>query len=245
MPKLNQIIAIQTRKKSASKEALTAAYHQIQKPDLMTGISRSYKPKDEVGETLPSEAKHVQVKVQDLVQQVNQSLVEMFDIVATQDQANCQAKASIQVDGRVLLKEIPVTTLLFLEKQLIDLHTFVDKFPVLDAGERWSFDSAQDCYASEPFLSLRTKKAPKTHVKYEATKEHPAQVEMYMEDMTVGTWTTVKYSGAIPAAERNAMLDRIRKLQDAVKVAREEANGMEVTKQKMGDAMLNYVFFNK
>jgi hypothetical protein len=227
------------------KEALTAAYHQIQKPDLMTGISRSYKPKDEVGETLPSEAKHVQVKVQDLVQQVNQSLVEMFDIVATQDQANCQAKASIQVDGRVLLKEIPVTTLLFLEKQLIDLHTFVDKFPVLDAGERWSFDSAQDCYASEPFLSLRTKKAPKTHVKYEATKEHPAQVEMYMEDMTVGTWTTVKYSGAIPAAERNAMLDRIRKLQDAVKVAREEANGMEVTKQKMGDAMLNYVFFNK
>lgn len=245
MPKLNQIIAVQTGKKTAAKDALTAAYHQIQKPDLMSGISRSYKAKDELGEVLPAEAKHVQVKVQDLIQQVNLSLVEMFDIVVTQDSANCQAKANVAVDGRVLLKDVPVTTLLFLEKQLVDLHTFAEKLPALDPSERWNFDSAQDCYASEPFLSLRTKKVPKTHVKYEATKEHPAQVEMYMEDVTVGTWTTVKYSGAIPAAERNAMLERIRKLQDAVKVAREEANGMEVTKLKMGDAVLSYIFLNK
>jgi hypothetical protein len=245
VPKLNQIIAIQNGKKTAAKDALTAAYHQIQKPDLMSGISRSYKPKDELGEVLPPESKLVQVKVQDLVQQINQALVDMFDIVATQDHANCQAKADVTVDGRVLLVGVPVTTLLFLEKQLIDLHTFAEKLPVLDPGERWSFDATQDCYASEPFQSLRTKKVPKTHVKYEATKEHPAQVEMYMEDVTVGTWTTVKYSGAVPATDRNAILERIRKLQDAVKSAREEANGMETTKQKLGEAALNYVFLNK
>jgi hypothetical protein len=86
---------------------------------------------------------------------------------------------------------------------------------------------------------------PKTHVKYEATKEHPAQVEMYMEDVWVGTWTIVKSSGAIPAATRNAMLERVRKLLDAVKAAREEANGIEVKPQKVGAAILGYVFDGK
>jgi hypothetical protein len=83
---------------------------------------------------------------------------------------------------------------------------------------------------------------PKNHVKYEATKEHPAQVEMYMEDVWVGTWTTTKFSGAIPAAVRNAMLERMRKLLDAVKTAREEANNLEVRPVKVGAALLGYIF---
>lgn len=41
----------------------------------------------------------------------------MFDVVATQDFANCQAKADVMVEGRVLIKDAPVTHLLFLEKQ--------------------------------------------------------------------------------------------------------------------------------
>ena len=79
-------------------------------------------------------------------------------------------------------------------------------------------------------------------MKYEAKKEHPAQVEMYFEDVTVGTWTTTKYSAAIPAAERNQMLERVRKLADAVKEAREEANSREVDKKKIGDTIVQYLF---
>ena len=122
------------------------------------------------------------------------------------------------------------------------MHTFLEKLPVLDAGERWNFDESQDCYASDPYQTTRTKKVPKSHIKYEATKEHPAQVEMYMEDVTVGVWVTTKYSGAIPAAERNSMLERVRKLQDAVKQAREAANTLEVEKRKVGEAILGYIF---
>ena len=242
MPRLNQIIAIQAGKKSQAKDALTEAYHLLQKPDLLSGIARNYKPKDEGGEPQPPENKLVQVKVKDLVGQVTTALVEMFDVVATQDSANCKARANVLVDGHTLLTEVPVTHLLFLEKQLTDLHTFVEKLPILDPAERWAYNTGQDCFASEPFQTNRTKKVPKNHVKYEATKEHPAQVEMYMEDVTVGTWTTIKYSGAIPAAEKNAMLERVRKLQDAVKQAREEANNLEVTRQKVGQTILGYIF---
>jgi len=40
---------------------------------------------------------------------------------------------------------VPATYLLFLEKQLTDLHTLVSKLPVLDASETWVFDQAADC----------------------------------------------------------------------------------------------------
>src|SRR5947209_11072736 len=100
MPKLNQIIAIQAAKKAQAKETLTEAYHQIKKPDLLSGLVRSYQPRDEGGEPQPEERKHVQVKCKDLIGRVTRDLVEMFDVVATQDWANSQARADVAVDGR-------------------------------------------------------------------------------------------------------------------------------------------------
>jgi hypothetical protein len=242
MPKLNQIIAIQAGKKGQAKDTLTEAYHLLKKPELLTGLVRTYQPRDEGGEPQPDERKHVQAKVNDLIGRVTTNLTEMFDVVATQDWANCQAKADIVVEGRKLLAGVPVTHLLFLEKQLADLRTFIDNVPVLDAAEEWEYKPEVDCYVSKASRSNRTKKVPKNHVKYEATKEHPAQVEMYMEDVWVGTWTVTKFSGAVPAAVRNAMLERLRKLLDAVKSAREEANGLDVKPQKVGATLLGWIF---
>ena len=53
--------------------------------------------------------------------------------------------------------------------------------------------------------------------------------------MPVGYWTTVKFSGALPARRVNELLDRIERLQQAVKFAREEANAAEVADQRAGD----------
>jgi hypothetical protein len=178
MPKLNQIIALQAGKKSRAKEALTEAYHLLKKPELLGGLVRTYQPRDENGEPQPDERKQVQVKVNEVIGRVTGDLAEMFDVVATQDWANCQARADVVVDGRKLLQGVPVTHLLFLEKQLVDLRTFVEALPVLDAAEEWEYKPEVDCYVSRPSRTNRTRKVPKNHVKYEATKEHPAQVEV-------------------------------------------------------------------
>ena len=122
---------------------------------------------------------------------------------------------------------------------------FIDTLPTLDTGEEWEYKPEFDSYASKPSKTNRTKKVPKNHIKYEATKEHPAQVEMYMEDVGFGTWTTVKFSGAIPAATKNAMLDRVNKLLDSVKTAREEANNLDVPPVKVGNTLLGYIFAAK
>jgi hypothetical protein len=241
MPKLNQIIAVLAGKKAQAKDTLTEAYQQIKKPELLTGLVRTYQPRDEGGEPQPDERKSVQVKVNELIDRVKRDLTEMFDVVATQDWANCQARADVVVDGRRLLEGVPVTHLLFLEKQLVDIRTFIEALPTLDTAEEWEYKPEFDSYVSRASRTNRSKKVPKNHIKYEATKEHPAQVEMYMEDVWVGTWTTVKFSGAIPAAVKNAMLERLRKLIDSTKTAREEANAMEVRGVKVGASMLGYI----
>lgn len=241
MPKLNQIIAVEKSIKSRSFAELTEAHHMLQKPTLLSGISRTYRPKDEEGEVLPPESTRVQVKAEEVVQETARILANLFDITATKDWANCEAKADVVVGERVLLKQVPVSYLLFLEKQLTDLNTFIRKLPMLDTSESWTFDPSSNAYATEPVQTLRTKKIPRNHVKAEATDKHPAQVEVYYEDVTVGYWRTIKFSGALPAQRITEMTNRVQKLQQAVKFAREEANEYEVSDQKVGERIFAYL----
>jgi len=214
----------------------------LQKPAQLAGIARTYRPKDEEGEQFPPEATRVQVKGDGIIRRTLEILTELFDVTATKDWANIHAHADVALDGQVLIKDAPVSYLLFLEKQLVDLHTFVKKLPVLDASESWTFDASADSYATEPMQTVRTKKIPRNHVKAEATDKHPAQVEVYYEDVVVGYWRTVKFSGALPAQRVNELLTRVERLQQAVKYAREEANNTEVTEQKVGAQLLGYLF---
>ncbi len=240
--KLNQIIAIEKGVKGSSFQELTEAHHLLQKPSLLAGLSRTYQPKDEEGEQLPSEFTRVQASAETVIKDTAKILTKLFDVTAAKDWANCQAKADVVVDGRTLAADVPATYLLFLEKQLVDLHTFVKKLPALDPSETWAYDDSSDAYVTEPVQTAKTKKVPRNHVKAEATEKHPAQVDVYMEDVVVGTWRTVKFSGALPASRVKELLDRVEKLQQAVKFAREEANSIEAPDRRIGDAMFGYLF---
>jgi hypothetical protein len=242
MTKLNQIIAIEKGVKTSAFQKLTDIYQLLQKNALLSGISRTYRPRDEEGEQLPPESTRVQVRSEEVIREVTEELTRLFDVTATKEWANCEAKADVMVDGSVLLKSVPATYLLFLEKQLVDIHTFLKKLPTLDASETWELDSSANCYATEPVQTVRTKKIPRNHVKAESTEHHPAQVEVYYEDITVGYWRTVKFSGALPARRVHELTERVEKLQQAVKFAREEANGLEVTDQKIGAKIFQYLF---
>ena len=242
MPKLNQIIAIEKGTKTKAFQDLTDVHQQVQKPGLLAGISRTNRPKDEEGEQLPPESTRVQVHAEDIIRGVTATLTDLFDVTATKDWANCSAKADVAVDGTKLLTAVPATYLLFLEKQLVDLHTFVKKLPTLDPGEEWHFDASTDTYATPPVQTVRTKKVPRNHVKAESTREHPAQVEVYYEDVPQGTWQTIKFSGALPQQRVNTLVERVERLQQAVKFAREEANNLAVDQMKVGERVFGYLF---
>jgi hypothetical protein len=242
MTKLNQIIAVEKGVKSKAVQDVNGAHQKVQKPALLAGISRTYQPKDEEGEQLPPESTRVQVQGEDVLRETAASLTRLFDVTATKDWANCTARADVTVEGRAILADVPVGYLLFLEKQLTDLHAFVRKLPTLDAAESWSHDPSTDWWKTDPVRTIRTKKVPRNHVKAEATDKHPAQVEVYYEDVPIGYWTTVKFSGALPARRVNELVERVEKLQQAVKFAREEANATEITDQRAGEAVFGYLF---
>lgn len=241
MAKLNQIIAVENGVKTSSQRELTDAHHALQKPALLSGIARRYTPKDDEGEKLPDEKTKVQATAKEMVEQTAKILSRLFDITATKDWANCEAKGSVRMDGKVLLADVPITHLLFLEKRLVDLETFFKKLPTLDPSESWKFDPAQNCFASEPAETTKTKKIPRNHVKAEATQHHPAQVEVFQEDVIIGTWRTIKFSGALPATTVAELTDRVVRLREAVKFAREEANSIDVTDKKIAEPIFAYL----
>jgi len=241
MPKLNQIVAVVQGKKSDAEKGVTAIYQAIQKDTLFSGLTKTYVPL--VGEEeLPSEKKQLQIKVADAITIFREAMTPLFDVVATQDNANCLAKANVVVDGNVILKDVPVTYLLFLEKRLVDLQTFVMKLPVLDPAVTWTYDANADCYASDKSWRYHTRKIAKTIVRAPATDKHPAQVDLVHEDVNVGKWETILFSGAIPAKQQHEYLVKIKKLIEAVKTAREAANLIDVETVKTGESVFGFVF---
>lgn len=242
MTKLNQIIAVLTGKKTQSQKQLADLYKIIQGKTLFDGVDRAYRPLDEEGEQLPPEKKKVQVTVGDSIQNLRRIMTDVIDLTATQDLANCQARGDVYVNGGILLQAVPVTTLIYLEKRLEDLRSFIGTLPTLDPAETWSFNEAAGCFTSDVAKTNRTKKVPRAHVLYEATDKHPAQVETYTEDVIVGRWNTIKLSGAMEQSEKDAMLQRLQQLIEGVKKAREEANAIEVTDHEVAASVFDFVF---
>lgn len=241
-PKIHQTIAVLKGLKSDAEKALTNAYHLLQKPALMTGISKTYEPRSEDGDRLPGEGQRVQLTVNGVLDTVRPIYARLLDEELALDLANCAARADVVVDGKVLIKDAPVTYLMFLDKQLINLATFVGKWPTLDTAKEWQASTLLGIWQTPPVLTVRTDKVPERFVKSEATDKHPAQVEILYLDKPVGTWTKIDYSGAVPPQEGIATLARIQALHEAVKVAIQIANATDAPPQKVGAGLLTYLF---
>lgn len=240
--KLNQVIAIANGEKSRKQKVLTKVYQDLSKDQLFSGIVRTYAPKYEEGEVFPSEKKLVQLTVEKAIEEATSVMKNMFDVVGTLDKGNQIAVADIVVDDETIAKDVPATHLIFLEKQLEDIQTFISAFPTLDPADTWTYSADSGYYKSEPSETVKTKKVPRNHVLAEATDKHPAQVEVFTEDVTIGFWSIIKLSGCIPYDKKESFLLKVRKLLKAVKVAREEANSVEVEMMSYGTKILNYIF---
>jgi len=240
--KLNQVIAVEKGIKAETHSKLSELYKIVQKPDLFNGFVKQYQKKDETDEELPAERKKVQVIAKDAVAEAAKILTPLLDITAKKDISNCSAYADVVVNGEPVLPMMPVSNLLFLEKQLTDMRTFIKNLPVLDSSEDWIMDPNLGIFKTAQIQTHRTKKIAKPIVLYPATAEHPAQTQMVGEDVVAGYWNAVKHSGAMPAPEKEKLLVRVDVLIRAIKEARETANETVVqTGMNVGDAIFGYL----
>lgn len=241
MPVLHQIIAVEKSTKSRTLSAITEIHKANQHAALFEGFVKTYSPLDDKGETYPQEQQIVQRIASESLKQAAKQLSDLFNITATKDWANCRAVADLVVEGRVLVKDAPVTFLLFLEKQLIDIRTMITATPTLDPAQEWTKDVNSYRWKTEPIRTHRTKKVQKPITLAAATDKHPAQTQMITEDEVVGHWNNVRYSGALPIPRKDVLLERVEKLIKAVKFARESANSVDAPEQNVADSIFGYL----
>lgn len=241
MGRLHETLAVEPAVKGQATAFLATAHHTVTKPALLAGLSRTYQPRDEDGDQLPPESTRVQVRADTVLRNVAAELTRWFDVTATKEVANQHATANVVVDGAILIPDAPVTLLLFLEKRLVDLRTFMAKLPILDPAEAWTYSDVADCWVTEPVKTVRARKIPRNHVLAPADGTHAAQVQVYHEDVAAGDWTLVKFSGALPAARVAELVARVDRLAEAVKVARVTANTADTVPQRVGEALFGYL----
>jgi hypothetical protein len=181
--------------------------------------------------------------VAELIAEVQPPLTDAWMITARKEWSNCVATASIVIGDFTLIADVPVGYLLYLEKQLTDLRTFIGSFPTLDISEDWVHDDNSGWYKTAPVATHRTKKVQRPLVLYQATPEHPAQTQLITEDVIAGYWSTIKYSGALPTPMKANLAHRVETLLRAVKEAREAANSREeVVPPALSSRLLGYLF---
>jgi hypothetical protein len=162
--------------------------------------------------------------------------------------ANTRARADIVLDddaNTVLIAGLPATALLELEKRVAEVAALINAIPTLDPAKGFRPDAAREGGISQarPVVKTRTKKAKKLYVKYDATKEHPAQTELIDEDVPVGTIQEQEWSGLITPARKSELLAKADMLARAVRRARSRANEVEVDlTKKIGKKLLDFVF---
>lgn len=249
MTKLHQILAVErgVQADADRKVALALRGTSVEgEASPLSGLIKTYAPREENGDTLPDQRQHVQIRVEkDVLPAISGALTRLFDVKLIREHANTSAFADVKIDGTVLLANVPAGYLLFLENQLNTLRGVVQRLPVLDPAEEWHWDDNRNVYVTDEQKKAREIRVPQVQVLYEHQFKDgqalPAQVRPYETAKPVGDWTTVKMSGALPAGELEGILDRISELGNAVKYAREQANSIDVVNRKAGEKVFSYV----
>jgi len=245
MAKLHELLAVEGDLEGTYKGILQETETQFTKhPDRYWGQNQRTELFDANAPTEADDHKEMDDTVNDKLEYSTGHIVRYLDAVLQKEATNQTAKADLIVDGEVLAKDVPATFLLGLETRLKHIRKIYESIPTLQPGIKWEMDETQgkNVYKMAfPEEKFRTKKIIKNHVKTEATKEHPSQVETYTEDEKVARVITDKWCGMITPAEKSELLGRFDVLLRAVKKARQTANGAEVIDTKIGGSLFKYI----
>jgi hypothetical protein len=245
MAKTVQLLSVIGTVKNETEARVGQLQHVAGQAGLFEGHDRTYQKRFDEGPQFPPEPKKVRVSAKDVLEMAQTLMTRYWDLALTVDTANAAAKADVKVGGQVLLPQVPVGHLLWLHRELGVLHKLVAALPVLDPAKDWDSDGMPDGHhRAEPVQTVKTEKVPGKFVLYDATKEHPAQVQRLDKDEVTGTWTVTGFSGAISQKRKDVLLARLTELEEAVKMAREDANTAHAPDQNEGQLIFEWLLRN-
>jgi len=251
-PRLYELLAVEPEKKANAERARSQAIESFRSGQAhFSGMRRTFKPfavdeaKGEVaGERIETETNLVKTVPAELEKTLALT-AEAFDVSYQIDEANTQARANLEVDGVTLAENLPATYLLQLEKRLRELRAMFKDVPTFDPVRTWREDPSADkkhVLRADPVVTLRKQRTRKYNVMHEATKEHPAQIDIVEVDEPVGEIRSYDWTGMISPGRKAAVLEQVDRLIEAVKTARARANTVEIDpKQKIAEKIFAHI----
>lgn len=246
MAKLHELLAVEGNLKGQADKTrgeLAATFEK--KRHLFMEKRVTFTPNTEGASPVTEEQLDLQTTVRQELSWFSALWAKAIDAGFQVDEANTLARADVLLDdGTVILKSVPATALLQMEKRLNELHELIGHVPTLDPAKGFKADSerGRGIFRARDDSRERTKKDVRVIVGYQATKEHPAQVQYINVDVPIGTIQTQEWSGLITPAEKAEMFERCETLRRAVKQARSRANEQTVNVDgRIGDTLLKFV----
>lgn len=251
-PVLHEILAVEQDLKGNAERARTTTLESFRsKQNQYTGIRRTFRPfaveedgEDQAAERLEAFTKLAKTVVSDL-ESTLAIVAEAMTVGFQIDEANTRARADIVVDGETIASDVPATFLLQLERRLREVRSVLRESPTFDPVRVWTPDPDADrphVLRADPVTTIRKARARKYNVMVEATKEHPAQVDIVEVDEPVGEIRSYEWTGKLSIAKKTALVEQVDKLIASVKQARSRANAVEVnTEIKIGKALTRFL----
>jgi hypothetical protein len=241
-PHLYELLAVEQEKKAGAERARSQSLETFRANQAhFTGMRRTFKPfavdeaKGELpGERLEAETHLVKTVAEELEKTLNIT-ADSFDVSLQIDEGNTQARADLVVDGETIATNLPATFLLQLEKRLREVRIMFKDIPTFDPVRIWAADASADkpqVLRAEPVVTLRKQRTRKYKVMYEATKEHPAQIDVVEVEEPVGEIRSYDWTGMLSPGKKAALLQATDDLIEAVKAARSRANSVETDPQQ-------------
>lgn len=248
MTKLHELLAVHgnlTGQANKKRADLKMTFEK--KRHLFEETRKTFTPNEELEKPQVEEQKDIQSTVISEIEWIKPSLIKALDVAYQVDVANTEATADVVTeDDKILLKAVPATTLLQLEKRVAEWKDLIDAIPTLDPAKGFQKDEARGrgYYRARDVTKPRTKKVPEVITLAPATKEHPAQVQLIQIDKPVGTILEQEWSSLITPGTKADLLDRVETLLRAVSKARSKANehAIDVQDKKIGAELLDFVF---
>lgn len=250
--KLHELLAVREDRSSKAKKLTDETRHVLgHNRNLFAGTIKTTKSHSDSRskEFDAQEVIAVTTSVQSRLEYTFSSIIAAIDVAASIALTNTVAKADIIVDGKTLKAGVPSTTLLELEKELVQWRETVNFCPTLPAGVEWIPAENQAVtgvfVTKHAIVKKRTEKVTTPVVLYAATDKHPAQVEKVVNDVPVADITEISYNAMLTSEAKAAMMERAEKLIEAVKAARARANDTEVQFSNVGKVLVDYLLLGK
>jgi len=185
-------------------------------------------PEDRAIESAHHKEKQLPTNVVDTLGYILPYTNKAMNLKLRKHRTDQEARASIVLDGKTVMADVPVDFLLELEKVLPEWRALFSSMPTLDAARKWVSERKGVYKLEEPVHTSQTEKQVYPVVLAPATDKHPAQVKEATRDVVVGTFSDMIISGAATTDQKADVLALCDKLIVAVKEARMRANCVDV-----------------